>query len=132
MTVEEVQQLKPGVLLTTYNKGYFRFVKATPCRIDHTNYITQAFKLVHGDKEWKVGDIYQYIVYYTLAYTPDFKYRNGKAISGCSSRYCTKVTLSSEIPKRIKALKEQLSKTIEEYNSQITKLQELNEKLNSD
>ncbi len=110
MTIAEVELLNVGDTITTYHTGVFKFVKATPCFVSESNFpITAAFRQCYGnDKEWKVGDLYQYLVYYTQICDGEFKPKRGKVEKSCSSFYCTKVSVNDLIDRKIEELKLQI------------------------
>ena len=90
MTPEQIEQLVPGDVITSYNAGYYAYVSKRPMYTTERDLQNPHFTIIHG--EHQVGDTHDYIVGYTQLFDADMKPKKGKAVKECSAVYCHKIT----------------------------------------
>ncbi len=108
MTIEEVEQLKEGDLITAYRSGYHKFVRAEPVVIRREQDITEHFKRFHptppnGKSNWEVGDMYDYHIYHVTVMNKDGLPMRGKKEWLCSAHWCQPAV------KSVQSLKDKLN-----------------------
>lgn len=122
MTVQEALSLQPGDIITIYNRGYFKFSHLTPEILSESDLpLTNACMLYNGQADWKVGDIYGYLIHYTKIFDSNMKPINGNKVKCLNMIYCEKVTLS-DILKKIEDVTADHQTILSNYQKLITLL----------